>query len=99
MRRSLIVAALALNALLLPALAASARAQPPAAPQRGVEQYVRIDQLPAAEKVPAAPFVIAAYAIVWLIAMLYIGTIWRRVSRLEGEFHALERRARKDSPS
>ncbi len=48
---------------------------------------------------PAAPFVIAAYVIVWLIAMLYIGTIWQRVNRLEGEFHALERRARKGPSS
>ena len=68
--------------------------QPPTTSQ---EKFVPIDQLPPTEKLPAAPFLISAYAIVWLIAMFYIWTVWQRVNKLEGEFRALERRARKDS--
>jgi CcmD family protein len=41
---------------------------------------------------------ISAYAIVWLIAMFYIWTIWQRVNRLEGEFRTLERRSRPGNP-
>ena len=68
--------------------------QPPTTSQ---DKFVPIDQLPPEEKLPAAPFLISAYVIVWLIAMFYIWTIWQRVNRLEGEFRILERRARKDN--
>ena len=68
--------------------------QPPTTSQ---EKFVPIDQLPPTEKLPAAPFLISAYAIVWLIAMFYIWTIWQRVNKLESEFRTLERRARKDN--
>lgn len=60
--------------------------------QRAFEQYVRVDELPTTEKLPAAPFVVGAYSVVWLLALAYIGTIWRRLNRLEDEFTALERR-------
>jgi CcmD family protein len=61
-------------------------------------EFVPIKDLPPEEKMPAAPFLISAYAIIWIIAMFYIWTIWQRVGRLEGEFRALERRAgRKDT--
>jgi hypothetical protein len=36
--------------------------------------------------------VISAYALVWLIAMFYIWTVWRKVGKLEGELRTLERR-------
>jgi len=80
--------------LILPVAAPVLAFQPPTTSQ---ETFVPIDQLPPTEKLPAAPFLIAAYAIVWLIAMFYIWTIWRRVSKLEGEFRTLEARARRDS--
>lgn len=67
------------------------------APTTSQEKFVPIDQLPATEKLPAAPFLISAYAIVWLIAMFYIWTIWQRVNKLETEFRTLERRAGKDT--
>jgi CcmD family protein len=69
--------------------------QPPTTSQ---DKFVPIDQLPPTEKLPAAPFLISAYAIVWLIAMFYIWTIWQRVNRLEGEFRTLERRSRPGNP-
>jgi CcmD family protein len=88
----------ALVALLLSLITAAAAPvfalQPPAT---GQETFVPIDQLPPEEKLPAAPFLISAYAVVWLIAMFYIWTIWQRVNKLEGEFRTLERRVRKDN--
>ena len=46
---------------------------------------------------PAAPFLISAYAIVWLIAMFYIWTIWQRVNTLEaGIPHARAAQQRKE---
>jgi CcmD family protein len=67
-------------------------------PSTSQGEFVPIKDLPPEEKLPAAPFLISAYAIIWLMAMFYIWTIWRRVGKLEGEFRALEQRAaRKDA--
>ena len=82
-------------ALAMSAVAPVFALQPPTTSQ---DKFVPIDQLPPTEKMPAAPFLISAYAIIWLIAMFYIWTIWQRLNRLEGEFRTLEQRARKDNP-
>jgi CcmD family protein len=59
--------------------------QPPPAQS----EYVPLKDLPPTENVPAAPFLIAAYAFVWIAAMFYLWTIWRRLNRVEGEMRAL----------
>jgi CcmD family protein len=69
--------------------------QPPAT---GQDTFVSVYQLPPSDQLPAAPFLVAAYSIVWLIAMFYIWTVWRRINKLEGEFRALERRTGKGAP-
>ena len=61
--------------------------QPPAQ-----TEFVPIDKLPPGEVSPAAPFVVAAYAFVWLAVMVYLWTIWRRMNRVETEMHALARK-------
>jgi CcmD family protein len=80
-----------------PAAPAQGSPQAPSAGQKSFDEYVPIGELPPTEKMPAAPYVIAAYALVWIIAMFYIWTIWRRVGKLESEFRALERRSRKET--
>lgn len=59
-----------------------AAAQPPSQPQGG---FVPIDQLPAPESFPAAPLVIAAYAVAWIVIFLYVWSVWRRLNRVETE--------------
>jgi CcmD family protein len=71
-----------LVAALLSFPAALAAAQPPSQPQGG---FVPIDQLPAPESFPAAPLVIAAYAVAWLVIFFYVWSVWRRMNRVEGE--------------
>jgi CcmD family protein len=69
--------------------AAQAQAQPQAQPQKppaAQSEYVPADQLPATqEQLPAAPLVIAAYAIVWLALLLYLWSIWRRLQKVDRE--------------
>ena len=78
-----------LIAALIAMPAALAAAQPPSTPQGG---FVPIDQLPAPEAFPAAPLLIAAYAVAWLVIFLYVWSVWRRVNRVEGELReVLER--------
>ena len=68
-------------------MSAAAFAQPPA-----TEQYVPASQLPPTEQMPSAPYVIAAYALIWLIAMFYLWTIWRRIGKVEQDVNALARK-------
>src|SRR5262249_55390013 len=54
--------------------------------------FVRVDQPPQTESLPAAPLIVAAYAFVWVALILYLLSIWRRLGRVESEMDALERR-------
>lgn len=49
------------------------------------EEYVPIDQLPENEKFPAAPFLIAAYAVAWGAILIYLLMLWRRLGRVEAD--------------
>ena len=48
-----------------------------------------LKDLPPADQMPAAPFLIAAYAFVWIAVMVYLWTIWRRLNKVETEMRAL----------
>jgi CcmD family protein len=65
-------------------------AAPGAAPARPAQdEFVPISELPADEKIPAAPLLIAAYAVVWVILAVYVWTLWRRFQRTEQDLKAL----------
>ena len=70
-------------------VAGPAFAQP--APQTAFEPYTGPTP---AEQLPAAPLLIAAYAFVWVAAMGYLWSIWRRLGKVEADISALERRQR-----
>ena len=55
-------------------------------------QFLPIDQIPRSEQLPAAPLLIAAYVFVWIVALAYVWSIWRRLDRVEREMRDLERR-------
>ena len=63
--------------------------QPPA----GQGEFVPINQLPPGDQLPAAPLLIAAYALVWVVLMLYLWSIWRRLGRVEADMRSLEQRS------
>jgi CcmD family protein len=71
------------------AITAIARQPPSAAAQEG---FVPIDQLPPDEALPAAPLLITAYAAAWVIVLLYLWSIWRRLGRVERELAEVGRR-------
>jgi len=62
--------------------------QPPAAQS----EYVPVKDLPPVDQLPAAPLLVAAYSFIWLVAMFYLWTIWRRLGKVETEMRALEQR-------
>lgn len=86
----------ALLLLLIGAGSTAARAQsaqtPPGPPTTAAqEEYVPIDQLPESEKLPAAPYLIAAYVVVWGALLVYVLTLWRRIGRVEAELREAQR--------
>ncbi len=83
--------ALFLLALLLAAPAAPLAEQPPPAPD-AKQEYVPVDPTQEQEQLPAAPLVIGAYSVVWLVLVLYLWSIWRRLARVEGEIAQVSRR-------
>jgi CcmD family protein len=62
--------------------------QPPAAP----DGFVPASSLPGQEQLPAAPLVIAAYSIVWLLVLGYVWSIWNRIGKAERELADVSRR-------
>jgi CcmD family protein len=63
------------------------------------EGYVPITDLPAAQQLPAAPFLIAAYAFIWVALLAYLWSIWRRLGTVHQEIRALDARSRRGSGS
>jgi CcmD family protein len=69
--------------------AVSVFAQQPPTPPDG---FVPASSLPGQEQLPAAPLVIAAYSIVWLLVLGYVWSVWNRIARAERELADVSRR-------
>ncbi|MBS1817831.1 MAG: heme exporter protein CcmD [Acidobacteria bacterium] len=68
----------------------TAFAQPP---QGGSpDGFVPLSSLPPGEEMPAAPFVVGAYAFFLLLMLFYLWTIWNRLSKVERDLKEFERR-------
>lgn len=72
---------------------AHAAVQPPARQ----DEFVPVSELPAQEQLPAAPLLVVAYAVVWVVLLWYVWSVWRRLRKLEREIadvaaRSLERR-------
>ena len=87
-RRAAAAATLVLTTLALTTLPALAQPQPPTA--QG--EFVPAKNLPATESIPAATLLVAAYAFIWVAAIVYLFSIWRRLNRVEAEMQALARK-------
>jgi CcmD family protein len=61
-------------------------------PQTGQSEFVPIDQLPPAEQLPAAPLLIAAYAVAWLVLLAYVWSVWRRLAAVQRELTAVAKK-------
>jgi len=86
--------ALMMCCVLLGGVAASSIAahQPPrtTAAQDG---FVPVDTLPPEDRLPAAPLLVAAYSVAWVAIMIYVWSLWRRLSRVEREMATLGQRS------
>lgn len=64
--------------------------------QSAPDGFVPMDDVPAEEQLPAAPLLAAAYVVVWVIAIGYLWTIWRRLGSVEKELAEAMRRVDPD---
>jgi CcmD family protein len=60
-------------------------------PQSG--EFVPMPADQGRENLPATPFVFTAYALVWIILVVYVLSLWRRMNRVEREVADLSARA------
>lgn len=85
-----------LSMMVLPVTHAVLMAQSGAA--TGAGGFQSADSLPAQDQIAAMPLLIAAYAFVLVALMVYVWLLWRRLSKVEGEMHALaKRQGRRDA--
>lgn len=70
-------------------------AQQPAPPGGASPDFVPLNALPQAEQLPAAPLLIGAYAFVWVALLVYVWSLWKRMTKLERELADLQRRVQK----
>lgn len=83
----ILLVALSLVTVAPPAAAQATQPQPPAQ-----TEFVPVDQLPSQEQMPAAPLVIAAYAVAWIGIFIYLASIWRRLQKVDRELAEVARR-------
>jgi CcmD family protein len=58
-------------------------------PPKGQSEFVPVDEVPAADQLPAAPLLIIAYAFVWAATLVYVWSIWRRMNKVEADMRTL----------
>jgi CcmD family protein len=69
-----------------------AHQQPPPSKPAAQDGFVPVDQLDPKEELPAAPLVMAAYAVAWLVVFGYVWSLWRRLQAVEAEIADVSRR-------
>ncbi len=64
------------------------------AAQNPQDQFVPVKTLPPSpsEQLPAQTLVMAAYAFVWAVLLVYVWTVWRRLLKVEREIRTLAER-------
>ena len=55
-------------------------------------EFRPLSEVPHAEQLPGGVMVIAAYSFIWVVLLLYVWSIWRRLGKVEAEMKSLERR-------
>ena len=81
--------ALAAALLTLVVMGGSVHAQQPPTPPEG---FVPASSLPSQEQLPAAPLVIGAYSVAWVVIFGYLWSIWLRIGRVERDLADVSRR-------
>lgn len=75
---------IALTCFATPPISAFAQVQEPP------REFIPLDQLPPTEPFPAAPLLVAAYAVVLIVLFLYLVSVARRLTAVQREVERLD---------
>lgn len=64
---------------------------PPVTTTAAQDGFVPIDELPPEDRLPAAPFLVAAYSITLVLLGGYVWLLWRRLSTVQRELDEVRR--------
>jgi CcmD family protein len=56
------------------------------------DQFVPVKTISQPESLPAPALVMTAYAFIWVVLLIYVWTVWRRLLKVESEIRALAAR-------
>jgi CcmD family protein len=73
-------------------LGVSLLAQAPAQNPSDLSGFVPVTELPPGQQIPAAPYLLWAYGLIWVGVFFYAWSIWKRLGKVEQEMRALEQR-------
>ena len=54
--------------------------------------FVPVTEMPAGQQIPAAPYLLWAYGLIWVGVFVYAWSIWKRLGKVEQDMRALEQR-------
>ena len=57
--------------------------------QPAQDEFVPLDSVPPEDQLPAAPLLVAAYALLWIAVVGYLWSIWRRMVAVERDLSDL----------
>ena len=60
--------------------------------QPAQDEFVPLDSVPPEDQLPAAPLLVAAYALLWIAVVGYLWSIWRRMVAVERDLSELSGR-------
>src|SRR5262245_2416000 len=80
--------AIAIAIAVICSAAVIAQQVPPGPP----DGFVPLDPSAVREQLPAAPLVMGAYAVAWVLLIGYLWSIWRRLTKVQQEITVLSRR-------
>jgi CcmD family protein len=88
---------LAINLMMITITIAVAVTCPPSllaqqVPPPQPDGFVPLDPSAVREQMPAAPLVIAAYGVAWVLLIGYLWSIWRRLAKVQQEIAQVSRR-------
>lgn len=90
---SLLALACLAGADLVPPASSAAAAAPESEMQQPAarDEFVPVAELPPDERLPAAPLLVGAYAFAWVVLLVYLFVLWRRLGRVEREVASVAR--------
>ena len=57
--------------------------------QPAQDEFVPLESVPPEDQLPAAPLLVAAYALLWIAVVGYLWSIWRRMAAVERDLSDL----------